>query len=649
MKYVLNLKIVVPLILVLFSINSYAAKNIDIEAESGKLTSPMMLNQDGIESVVKYKGSAIFEIDIVAEGKYDLEVKAKNSVLTQYKLKLVLNASGKELKLKNSALNQYEWQTEKNSRVNQILLKKGKLKLEIKIIDPNVAIDSFRLIPIDVKEEPVVTDNSNGSDNNVDPVSNTDGSEDVPNLYHPPAKVIVTDKQPERERLLNNIVGFASGTTGGMGGDLCEVSNLNDDGANSLRSCVSGDQKKWVVFTVSGTIALRSAITVGNNTTVDGRGQNIVITNYGLYMTSKNNIVLHNFVVKNMKEDDAIKIYKSKNIWVDHLSLESAPDGLLDITEQSNAVTVSWTKLTNHNKTMLIGANNTRVADKSIHVTLHHNYHYNTIRRNPLIRYARVHMFNNVISNWGQGTSSGDAVSATTESLVYLENNVFDPSASNKLALRLDVSQYIPKQGYVKQMGNLTLGGSSVFDNEPNRVFTPAKLYSYNAEVADINLFDLVVKNAGRQDVPYQQSTAPVRSIASVDNVDAAIENKNCDRGCEINASQFVLNGLVKSDDNALYATKSNESFAESNPSASSEVSLSKAAKVMFEITYNAPSTSEDSIFIRVNSTVYKISFKSGAGKQKYLLKNVGLNSGVNKVELFGREKNTKIYSIGIN
>lgn len=59
--------------------------------------------------------------------------------------------------------------------------------------------------------------------------------------------------------------------TGGRGGNVIHVTNLNDSGTGSFREAVKGSSKKIVVFDVAGVIPLESDLTIGANTTIEGQ------------------------------------------------------------------------------------------------------------------------------------------------------------------------------------------------------------------------------------------------------------------------------------------------------------------------------------------------------------------------------------------
>jgi pectate lyase len=142
---------------------------------------------------------------------------------------------------------------------------------------------------------------------------------------------------------------------------------------------------------------------------------------------------------------DSISISHATHVWIDHNRFadlrtrdENQPlyfghryqvhDGLLDITNESDLITVSWNQFASHDKTMLIGNSDSAPEDRErLRVTLHHNLFDDTGQRTPRVRYGKVHVYNNVYratkdtnyrSSWGAGV----------ESQIYAENNYFEMS-----------------------------------------------------------------------------------------------------------------------------------------------------------------------------------------------------------------------------
>ena len=146
-------------------------------------------------------------------------------------------------------------------------------------------------------------------------------------------------------------------------------------------------------------------------------------------------------------EYDAVSLRDSEQVWIDHndfrdrQTLDSTlpsffnakyqiHDGLLDITNASDRVTVSWNRFQNHDKVMLIGSSDDAPADVGrLRVTLHHNSFDNVGQRVPRVRYGQVHVYNNyyVIPDdathgysWGVGVQPLPLASG-----IFAENNFF--------------------------------------------------------------------------------------------------------------------------------------------------------------------------------------------------------------------------------
>src|SRR5215213_2183920 len=64
--------------------------------------------------------------------------------------------------------------------------------------------------------------------------------------------------------------GFGAFASGGRGGSIYHVTNLNDSGAGSFRDAVS-QPNRTVVFAVGGIIRITSRIAVRNNITIAGQ------------------------------------------------------------------------------------------------------------------------------------------------------------------------------------------------------------------------------------------------------------------------------------------------------------------------------------------------------------------------------------------
>lgn len=141
---------------------------------------------------------------------------------------------------------------------------------------------------------------------------------------------------------------------------------------------------------------------------------------------------------------DAISVRNATHVWIDHnafLDVDTADstqptyfgrlyqvhDGLVDVTNESDLVTVSWNLLANHDKAMLFGSSDSAVADRGkLRVTLHHNLFHDLGQRVPRVRYGQVHAYNNQYSMTRDGAATyGYSWGAGVESQIYAQNNHF--------------------------------------------------------------------------------------------------------------------------------------------------------------------------------------------------------------------------------
>ena len=127
-------------------------------------------------------------------------------------------------------------------------------------------------------------------------------------------------------------MGFGANATGGRAGTVYHVTNLNDSGEGSFRDAVS-QGNRIVVFDVGGIINIKTAVSIKSNITIAGQtapGEGIAIHGGKLSTGKQSNIIIRYLRIRPgentaSQKDDALNLYDSKNIIVDHCSVELAP------------------------------------------------------------------------------------------------------------------------------------------------------------------------------------------------------------------------------------------------------------------------------------------------------------------------------------
>ncbi len=208
--------------------------------------------------------------------------------------------------------------------------------------------------------------------------------------------------------------------TGGRGGEVYHVTNLNDDGVGSFRDAVSKGPR-IVVFDVGGTINLKKDVVIQSNVTVAGQtapgGAGITVGGgYKIGLGGTNNIV--RFISSRPGERGSNADYDAwggangSNSILDHISIGWANDEQWGLYSNNNNQTVQYS---------IIGPSNSfSYHSKGIHgfavmlgrgsVSWDHNLIVHNVSRNfrGKIPDTQVADFtNNVIYNWGGETAYG--------------------------------------------------------------------------------------------------------------------------------------------------------------------------------------------------------------------------------------------------
>lgn len=210
------------------------------------------------------------------------------------------------------------------------------------------------------------------------------------------------------------------------------LSCFGPDGWSDQRHAYCKDQRH---LRQNGSNALKRQIEVDipSNTTILGLGSNAGFRQTYLVVHSVHNVVIRNVTIEaplgyftvwdpNDGDEgswnarfDALSSITSTNIWVDHVTFtdgrfpdSSAPigpngepvnyhDGLFDIKDGSDYITVTNSRFLDHDKTMLIGSGDDNGDTDAGHlrVTLAGNYFDGACQRSPRVRFGEVHVLNN--------------------------------------------------------------------------------------------------------------------------------------------------------------------------------------------------------------------------------------------------------------
>ena len=261
--------------------------------------------------------------------------------------------------------------------------------------------------------------------------------------------------------------GFGALATGGRGGSVYHVTNLNDSGAGSFRDAVS-QSNRTVVFDVSGVINIASQLVFSSNITVAGQTapNGIAVYGDGVSLSHRSNIILRNITFRagigTATDMKTVNMTSSSNIILDHVSIGWSRYDNLGITKDSGQP--ESTNITIQNCLIHEAINSQRaggIVDSSRNITFARNLWTNNDTRNPKGK-GDLQYINNVVYNYGKGGYVGGHSSAIWyEDLI---NNYFiaGPSQSGDYLTDFGSNDYVYHSGNKIDDDKVDTGGDGL-------------------------------------------------------------------------------------------------------------------------------------------------------------------------------------------
>nr|MCU0417967.1 Ig-like domain-containing protein [Cytophagaceae bacterium] len=162
-----------------------------------------------------------------------------------------------------------------------------------------------------------------------------------------------------------------------------------------------------------------------------------------LYVRRCNNIIFRNIIFEgtgayDTDGNDNMTIDQCQNIWIDHCDFQDGTDGNLDFKNQSDYISVTWTKFSylkppiaggsggadDHRYSNLIGSSDNATADEGkLRITFQHCWWAQGCKeRMPRVRFGKIHIVNNLFNS----SVANHCVRAGFKADLLIESNVFE-------------------------------------------------------------------------------------------------------------------------------------------------------------------------------------------------------------------------------
>ncbi len=360
--------------------------------------------------------------------------------------------------------------------------------------------------------------------------------------------------------------GFGAFTPGGRGGDVIEVTNLNDSGPGSLRAAIEASGPRIVVFRIGGEIQLQSPMVIkAPYITIAGQtapGDGITLRR-DMVTVATHDVIIQYIRVRVGDEGsptsnrDGLNISTTKsdtdvyNVIIDHCSVSWGIDENLSTWTASSKpykthdITIQWSIISEAlNDSIHIDEGQTQTAPHSMgmilgkngfNLSVHHTLFHSNRDRNPYLKgMLNTELVNNLISNWGDGPTKLSSGQSTT----HILNNYYKAGLTSR-STEIWIGDVMPPDSKIYIAGNIAddprhnhelfeprVLNRSNFPLHTGLIFTPSTITLSSAQA----VYDLIIDSAG--------VIVPVR-----DRVDARIVREVRSRSGMIIDSQNEVGG----------------------------------------------------------------------------------------------------------
>jgi hypothetical protein len=298
--------------------------------------------------------------------------------------------------------------------------------------------------------------------------------------------------------------GFGKYTTGGRGGAVYHVTNLNDAGQGSFRDAVS-TSNRIVVFNVGGVINITERIVIKKNIYIAGQtapGGGITIYKNGVALNGDSGNDIIRFIRIRMGKNgdskkDALAVSEGQNYMLDHVSISWGIDGTLDVNGTGidnlsfqNCIVGQGINIDNHSTGGLM---------QSGKWSLLRCLYIDNKTRNPKAR-GTHECINSVLYNWASdGYIMGDTEGRSECNLIgnYF---IYGPSSSSGSHITNTTAAFnvYGKDNWVDDNKNGTLDGSLMTSYKTATVVsTPFNHPGVNKLLSAKDALDHVIKTVG--------------------------------------------------------------------------------------------------------------------------------------------------------